>query len=157
MTFLPGKFYAKKDFKPKPMPAVQGGQQVASDSTIPNKTFSATVEIKGVPKRRDPTKLEYDEALNHFPAIIVDGPFAGQEIGMRSWSMYGGDLRDPAFDIKVGSKLKVTLMPWQEATQKTEGLANHMVFNDSDQDLLIPVFWVSKGKLSAKSLKVPQK
>ena len=71
--------------------------------------------------------------------------------------MHNSELREAAFAIKPGQSMKLTLMPWNEATQQHKGLSNHMVFNDSDQDLLIPIFWVSKGDLSAKSLKVPSK
>lgn len=154
MWFLPNKFFSKKPYTAKSMPPVKGGKQVAAAAGVPEGNFTATVEILSVPNRRNPRNLSYSEALNHFPAVVKDGPFAGQEIGIRSWSMVDSELMEPAFAIKKGTKIKVSLMPWEDATKKFKGISQHMVFNDSDQDLLIPIFWISGGKLSAKDLKV---
>ncbi len=156
MWLLSNKFNASKKSKmaPRPLPPVQKGDAVAAADAIPEQSFSATVEILEVPARRNPRELEYSEALNHFPAKIKSGPFAGQEIGIRSWSMVDSTLMEPAFAIKPGTKIQVTLLPWQEATQKNKGISQHMVFNDSDQDLLIPVFWISAGALSPKALQL---
>ena len=93
-----------KDFKPKPV--VENGKQVAAEGGVPTQTFTATVEIQSVPARRNPAELDYSEALNHFPAIIQDGPFAGQEIGVRSWSMYDSDLLEPAFTAAGKQRLR---------------------------------------------------
>ena len=161
LTFLPNKFYQGKKagkLNPKPLPPVSGtpSSSNGSDSAVPDQAFTARVKITGVPKRRNPEELEYREALNHYPAVVSSGPYKGQEIGIRSWSMYDAQLRDKAFDLKPGTTIRVSVDSMERSDEKTKNLSNHMVFNDSEQDLLIPIFWVTKGPLAPKSLKIPQ-
>ena len=80
-TTLTKYFWKPVESGPKPLPAI--GEK--TDEGIPKTRFDCTVKITAISKRptEDHTALDYKFALFHAAAVMVDGPLAGQEIGLR--------------------------------------------------------------------------
>jgi len=112
----------------------------------------ATIRITGISQPKDPDSVDYDEALLHASAQIVDGPMKGQEIGVRYWAMKDGALVKHIDKLKVGHSFPVALNIWEDTVQQDPSLARHMVYDDVEQDLTVPVYWVTKGPLSPEFL-----
>ena len=89
----------------------------------------------------DPTTLDYDEALMHVAAKVLDGPMKGQEIGIRYWILNGGAWTKADGKYKAGKKLKVSLIPGATPLARTRVSAQHQVFDTVEQDLMVPIYW----------------
>ena len=152
------KGYDKKTGKPiaakdgtRPMPPYkQAGSAAEAAPTQLAGDISCKVRITAVSDKpaEDPNKLDYDEALMHVSAVAVDGPLAGKEIGLRYWILHKGDWTKADKQVKAGDVLDLTLTPWQQAIKKEGTLSQHLTFDTIMQDFLVPVFWISKGKLA---------
>lgn len=153
LAFLPFKFEKKEkeSYQPLPLPPYNGlVKEVATAANVPpkDKPFDATLRVKAVSKQKDPSTVQYKEALTHTACVIVGGPYDGQEIGVRSWTMFDSKLLPAPGNLKVGQTLNVTLEPWDLASRNVAGISSHMVYNETNQDLLVPVFWISRGDLA---------
>ena len=126
-------------YKPKPLPPLSGSKTVAA----PSGAITANVSLLGVSDKptNDPSTLDYDEALMHVSAKVLDGPLKGQEIGIRYWILNDGAWTKADGKYKAGKKLKVSLIPWSDATAKDRKLGQHQVFDTLDQDLTVPIYW----------------
>jgi hypothetical protein len=96
--------------------------------------------------------VDYDEALLHASAVVMSEPGKGTEIGLRYWAMKDGVLVKHIDKLRVGHTFQVSLEPWEKTIERQPGLARHMVYDDVEQDLTVPVFWVTKGSLSPEFL-----
>lgn len=167
LAFLPKYFWHAYDrknptkpdekankYKPKPLPPVAGSSSSASAGELPTKNFKTSVKVNLVSQKptNDPSTLDYDEALIHTSATVAEGPHKGKEIGLRYWILHGGAWTSADKKIKKGQTLKLTLEEWSETIKKDGKLAQHQIFNTTDQDLMVPIYWVTDGQLSAKSL-----
>lgn len=162
-SFLPKYFWTKIDrrsgkpqktkYGPKPMPPYKGAKSTAV-AAAPAGAVEATVRITKVSKKptEDPTTLDYDEALMHVAAQVTSGPLRGKEIGLRYWILKEGAWTKANRKVRVGQTLKLTLIPFGEATTKDRKLGQHQVFDDTNQDLMIPVYWPTKGPLAPGSV-----
>jgi len=99
----------------------------------------------------NPAELDYDEAIMHVSAEILEGPFKGREIGLRYWVLHGGSWTK-AVSAKTGLEVPVRMRNWDEVIKRERGLAQHQIFNDTDQDFLIPIYWATGGALSPETL-----
>ncbi len=162
-------FWAAPDkYKPRKLPPIAGmsarnlngvtpsAVPVASSSNGPAKPLGVlpkvTIRITGISQPKDPATVDYDEALLHASALIMDGPMKGAEIGVRYWAMKDGALVKHIDKLKVGHTFPVALNAWEKTVESEPGLARHMVYDDIEQDLTIPVYWVTKGPLSPEFL-----
>ena len=123
------KYFYSNKYKPRPLPKVGETQP-----DMPSTSFKATIRITGISKQKDPAKLDYDEALAHNSAEIIDGPFKGQVIGVRYWTMHNGQNIAASAQVKAGDQMTVTLQPWSETIAAQPALGQHMVFDDVQQD-----------------------
>lgn len=152
---LPFKFWQKTDskgkpvdeYKPRPLPPYTPGVS-AVDRSLPAQPFQATIRIGAVSQPRDPMSVQYKDALTHSAATVVGGPYDGKVIGVRYWVMLGSQLVQTAGTIKPGQTFQVTLEPWDLTVRRDGALGRHMVYDDTDQDLTVPIFWVKDGPLS---------
>ncbi|GEM_PF-850234 len=134
-----------------PAAAASGSAQTASDD-VPAK-LTASIKVLEVSPRPtdDPTELDYDEAIMHVAAEIADGPHKGKEIGLRYWILHGGQWTK-ALSVKPGTLAKVELTNWDQVIKQDRKLAQHQIFNETDQDFLVPIFWASGGALGPKAV-----
>ena len=88
----------------------------------------------------------------HVAAEVTDGPMKGTEIGIRYWILKDGVWTKANKAVKVGQRLKLDMTIWEKVIAKDGALAQHQIFNDTDQDLLIPIYWVTGGKLAPKEV-----
>jgi len=107
-----------------------------------------TIRITGISRPKDPATVDYDEALLHASALVMDGPMKGSEIGVRYWAMKDGALVKHIDKLRVGHTFPVALNAWEKTVASDPGLARHMVYDDIEQDLTVPVYWVTRGPLS---------
>ncbi len=151
LTFLPKYFWGDgKRYGPRPLPPPKAaGQQKAIAGPQ-----DVTVRINQVSSKptQDASRLDYDEALMHVSATIMDGPLKGRVIGLRYWILHDGRWTQADRSIRKGMTMKLTILPWQEAITANRSLAQHQIFDSTDQDLMVPVFWASKGRLGSKTL-----
>ena len=79
--------------------------------------MTATVSLMGVSEKptNDASTLDYDEALMHVSAKVLDGPMKGQEIGIRYWILNGGAWTKADGKYQAGKQFKVSLIPWSDA------------------------------------------
>ena len=161
-SFLPKYFWTKKDNKgniaktkygPKAMPGYKGGSTKAAASADEG-PIDVTVKIVKLSKKatEDPTTLDYDDALMHVAAQVTKGPMKGKEIGLRYWILNDGKWTKADKQVKVGQTLNLKLIPFTQATSKEKGLGQHQVFDDTEQDLTVPIYWATGGALSPKSV-----
>jgi hypothetical protein len=149
-SYRRGKMRENTRYKPRPLPPLPKASRVAQDQS--GGTMTARIRITGISKQPDPRKLDYDEALMHNSAVIVGGPRDGEEIGVRYWAMRDGHAIRTAGRVRPGHTFVATLQPWRDAIRANGKLAQHMVFDDVEQDLLIPVYWIKKGPLDPAHL-----
>jgi len=166
LAFLPKYFWHAYDqrtkeineaackYKPRPLPPFKGAKTVAVASTASADKLTATVKVTKISKKptNDPTKLDYDEALMHVAAVVQDGPMKGKEIGLRYWILHDGAWTKADGKVKPGTTLKLGLQSWDKVIEKDGKLSQHQTFNDTEQDFLVPIYWVVDGALSPKSL-----
>ncbi len=125
-----------------------------NDEGIPVEPFDVTVELLKISKTPadDPKALDYDQALFHSAAKIIDGPdvLKGKEIGLRYSAMYKDAWTPQRGKQEVGKKYTLRIHYWPEMVKnpRRRNLAQVEVFDDTDQDLLIPIFWTQAGELS---------
>ena len=157
LSFLPKYFWhaydrksgkineAANKYKARPLPPVKGGSKT---NDLPQGPITATIRIDHVSQKptEDPSTLDYDEALIHLAATVQDGPLKGQTIGLRYWILQNGEWTKANAALKVGIKRKVKLTPWMDAIKKDGSLAQHQVFDTTDLDLTVPVYWAGDWK-----------
>ena len=54
--------------------------------------------------------------------------------------------------IRPGTTLKLKMRAWDKVTEKDLELAQHQVFNDTEQNFMVPIYWAADGKLPLPSL-----
>ncbi len=179
LAFLPKYFWHSYDrqgkvneeankYKPRPLPPFKGtpaapivGGVVAAaavpeaagdDAEMPAE-LNTKVKFLQVSARPtdNPAELDYDEAIMHVSAEILEGPFKGREIGLRYWVLHGGRWTQ-AVRAKAGLEVPVGLTNWDQVIKQDRSLAQHQIFNDTEQDFLVPVFWATDGALSPDAL-----
>ena len=144
-------------FKPVPLPEL-GAQDLNNMYDGP---FNATVKVLSFSKPKDPKTVDYQEALMQAKAVILTGPLAGQEVGLRHEVMHKGRLAkvftkggQPKI---LDQEINMRLVPWEAAVKEDQALGNHMVYDDTDIDLLAPILGARRATQStqfATSLKV---
>ena len=150
-TTLTKYFWYPIDKGPRVMPEVGA----RNDEGIPKTRFNCTVEITKISKRptEDHTKLDYTNALFHAAAKMVDGPLAGKEIGLRYTALSKRGWSNAHNVHEVGKQFKLRLFHWDTYVKgKGRSRAQMEVFDDTEQDLLVPIFWVDAGALAGKKL-----
>ena len=141
-SYLRGKINHDADkYKPRPLPSVTDKKTSAVSRPI---TASVTIKTISTKPTNDPSTLDYDDALIHLAITVNDGPLKGQEIGLRTWILRGGSWTKTDGSIKVGQKMRLTMTPWSDAIKSDRKLGQHQVFDTVEQDLLVPVYWISK-------------
>ena len=101
---------------------------------------------------RKPAELDYQWALFH-AAAQIDGPLAGKEIGLR----YTALTKDGPGPIapEVGKEMSLRLFDWDTSVKTvSRSKATWQIFDDTDQDLLVPIFWVDAGPLAGSVCKI---
>jgi len=151
---LPAKSDSLAKYRPKPLPPMKGGIVAGSPGTLP---FNARVKIVRFSKPKDPKSVDYTEALMQAEGLIVEGPLAGTTVGLRHEVMHKGRLAkkfekggQPRF---LGQEVNLRLVPWQIATQKDPQLGTIMVYDDTDLDLMAPIYWVEQGPLNRRAMR----
>jgi len=167
LSFLPKYFWHSysgdkirpSKYTPRPLPPFKGKiESVGDPSTAapPTGPFEATVRITAVSEALDPDehpdKVDYDEALLHIAAVVEDGPMKGQEIGLRLWVMKDRELIDKVTNLQVGAVGPVVLDTWSNVIRKDRKLGQHMIYNDTDQGLIVPVYFIIGGPLGPEAL-----
>ena len=155
-------------YKPRPLPPFKGtpaapmvdgvaatpsvSAPAGDDAEMPA-TLKTKVKFLQVSQRLtdNPAELDYDEAIMHVSAEVLEGPYKGREIGLRYWILHGGSWTD-ALRAKPGLEIEVGMSNWDQVIKKDRSLAQHQIFNDTEQDFLIPVFWATGGALSPAAL-----
>ena len=145
------KYFWDDDVKaPKRLPAL--GEK--NDEGIPLSPFDVTVKLikTSQPPSENPKDLDYDTALFHSAATIIDGPqeLIGQEIGLRYAALFKDEWTPQKTKQQAGKDYRLRIHYWPEML-KVKGNQRRgqiEVFDDTDQDLLIPIFWVHAGALS---------
>ena len=91
-------------YKPKPLPPLSGSKTASA----PSGALTATVSLLGISDKptNDPTTLDYDEALMHVSAKVLDGPMKGKEIGIRYWILNGGPGPKPMVNTRPVKSLR---------------------------------------------------
>lgn len=144
-------------YKPRPLPPLKRRDAAQADQdAAPTAPFKATIKVTQTSKQRDPRTLSYDEAIAHTAAVVTEGPkpLIGQTVGVRFWTMADRELIEKAGAVKPGDTFTVTLHDWMAVIDAAPKLAEHMVYDDTDLDLAVPVFWVTEGPLSGKAFGV---
>jgi hypothetical protein len=49
--------------------------------------------------------------------------------------------------------VNMRLVPWDQAVKDDPKLGTTMVYDDTDLDLDVPIFWVAKGPLDRRSMR----
>ena len=123
---------------------------------IPTQPFECTVEILKISQTPvdDPRQLDYDTALFHAAVQAIDGPLAGQELGIRYTALnrflkrkHPGKWHESRDIHAVGKTMKLRLLTWSGVNPQ---LRQAEVFDDTDQDLLVPIFIVQSGAIINK-------
>jgi hypothetical protein len=163
LTFLPKYFWHQYDkkgnidekankYKPRPLPPI-GKNKTDTAGNDPT-TMQAQVKItrlSGKPTN-DPSTLDYDEALMHVAGVIENGPLKGREIGLRYWILYKGAWTKADKALRIGQTINLTLTHWDTVTAADGSLAQHQIFDDTEQDFDVPIYWVSDGSLAPDSV-----
>ena len=147
VTVLTKYFWKPATAKPRRMPKI--GETDANG--IPTQPFECEVEITAISQTpvEDPRQLDYDTAFFHAAARAIDGPLAGQEIGIRYPALNRYLTRKkpgewhPSRDLHGVGKFKLRLLTW---SQTTANIKQAEVFDDTEQDLLVPIFFVEAGR-----------
>ena len=86
------------------------------------------------------------------PPPSIDGPLAGQEDRLAiPLDEEGMDRAYKAHE--VGKEMSLRLFDWDTSVKTVNQIKGHsQVFDDTDQDLLVPIFWVDAGPLAGKRL-----
>jgi len=144
----------KSDYGPKPLPEL--GDERPDDLT--KQAFNAKVRVLNFSKPKDPNSVDYKEALMLAEAEIVEGPLAGQKIGIRHEVMHNGRLAK-SFEKGgrpsgiLGEVVNMRLVPWNLAVKEDPELGTTMVYDDINLDLMAPIFWVEDGPLDRKAMR----
>ena len=153
-TTMTKYFWKPIESGPKALPELGA----MTDEGIPKARFDCTVELLKISKRpaEDHTQLDYQNALFHAAAKVLDGPLAGREIGIRYTALTKKGWSGAHKVHAVGKQMKLRLHYWDSMMKEGRGSVrgrNEMeVFDDTNQDLLIPIFWVDAGILRGKPL-----
>ena len=150
-TTLTKYFWKPIESGPKAMPKV--GEM--NDEGIPKTRFECNVKITKISKRptEDHTQLDYQFALFHAAATMLDGPLAGKEIGLRYTALTKRGWTGAYKVHEVGKEMKLRLWHWDTSVKTANrSKSQWQVFDDTDQDLLVPIFWVDAGPLAGKRL-----
>ena len=145
----------KSKYTPKPLPAFAGATTASNKSSdVATGPFEGRVKITKISQKptNDPSTLDYDEALMHVAAEVVSGPLKGQEIGLRYWILHDGAWTGADGKVRVNQRIRLTAIPFTEATSADRALGQHQVFDDTEQDLTVPIYWVTEGMLSPETL-----
>ena len=121
--------------------------------------FNARVVIKGFSEPKDPGSVDYDAALMQVAAEIVSGPMQGTKIGLRFEAMHDGKLaklfarKSNARARLVGTEVNMNLTPWDVAINNEPLLGTTMIYDETDLDLLAPIFWITGGPLQRSKIR----
>jgi len=160
LTFLPkyfwhrykgkGKKIRPSKYKPRPMPEYAGGNRAGGAGGVGGDPFAVTVQTTGVSAKPtdDPTELDHDEALMHVAAVVEDGPLEVRETGLRYWILHDGAWTAADGEVAEGERLELAVRAWRGAIADDEELARHQIFNSTEQDFSVPVFWITGGALA---------
>lgn len=151
---LPASEDGESEYKPKALPKMKAAPKDGDPGTRP---FNARVRVTAFSKPRDPRSVQYKDALMQAEAEIVEGPLAGKKVALRHEVMHEKVLAK-AFE-KGGRPrilkkvVNMRLVPWDQAVKNDPKLGTTMVYDDTDLDLDVPIFWVAKGPLDRRSMR----
>jgi hypothetical protein len=163
LSFLPKYFWHVYDrksgeidekankYKPRPLPAVSAPSSAGHSTPA---TISTRVTITKLSEKptEDPATLDYDEALMHVAAVVKTGPLKGKEIGLRYWILHGGSWTKADQVLKVGNDITIEATEWDQVIASDATLSQHQIFNDTEQDFLVPIYWVTGGTLAPSNI-----
>lgn len=158
LSFLPKYFWQEIDrrsgeprpskYGPRPMPAF-GAASAAPALSGPTEV---RVRVRAVSDKRDPADLDYDDALTQTAVEVIDGPLQGETIALRYWAMADGAWLERIDRVRRGQTIEVTVIPWRQAIEGERGLAEHMIFDETNLPNGTPTWWVSAGALALDQL-----
>ena len=158
VTSLTKYFWKETTNAPRKLPA----QGATNADGVPFQPFDATVEFVKISKTpvEDSSKLDYVQALFHAAVKVVDGPMAGKEIGIRypalgkrAWQEGKWLASRDLHEVGKQMKLRMHYLPsYLAQSGSNRGKSTWEVFDDTEQDLMIPIFYVIAGELVGKSI-----
>jgi len=151
---LPAAADGKSKYAPRPLPAMKEALAEGQPGTVP---FNARVRVTVFSKPKDPNSVSYKEALMQAEATIVEGPLAGQKVGLRHEVMHESRL---AKSFEKGGQPRILdqvvnmrLVPWDDAVADDPELATTMIYDDTELALDAPIFWVDQGPLDRRAMR----